>query len=305
MYGSSNGGGTEGTARRSKITAPALRARKGGDAIVMVTAYDFTMARLLDQAGVDVLLVGDSVGMVVQGHQSTLPVTLEEIAYHTRAVARGAEGAHVVADMPFMSFQLSAEQALASAGRLVKEAGAESVKLEGGEDVCESVRRISRAGIPVMGHVGLTPQSVHALGGYRVQGRGDAAERVLADAIALDEAGAYAIVLEAVPPDLGARITAAVRAPTIGIGAGPACDGQVLVCHDLCGMTLGHTPKFAKRFAEVGEAIRGAAASFAREVRAGSFPGPEHCYKPNAAPDPEAAPRAPASARGRRRLAVA
>jgi 3-methyl-2-oxobutanoate hydroxymethyltransferase len=284
MYGSPSGGGTDSTARLEKVTAPALRARKGpGEAtapIVMITAYDYTMARLLD-AHADVLLVGDSLGMVVQGQPTTIPVTLEEVAYHTRAVARAASHAHVVGDMPFMSFQVSPEQALANAGKLVKDGMAESVKLEGGEEVAEHVRRITRAGIPVVGHVGLTPQSVHALGGFRVQGREEkAAQRILEGAIALEEAGAFAIVLEAMPPDVAARITAAVSVPTIGIGAGPECDGQVLVCYDLLGMTVGRTPRFAKRYAELGTSIEQAAAAFAADVREHRFPGPEHSYAP-------------------------
>jgi 3-methyl-2-oxobutanoate hydroxymethyltransferase len=282
MYGSSSASGGD-NARRKKVTAPTLRAQKGKRPITMVTAYDFTMARLLDQGGVDALLVGDSLGMVIQGQSTTIPVTLDEICYHTRCVARGAEYAHVVGDMPFMSFQVSSQQALENAGRLVKEGMAESVKLEGGEDVAEHVMRITRAGIPVMGHVGLTPQSVHAFGGFKVQGKGaSAAERVIADAVALEQAGAYAIVLEALPPDLAAQISATVSVPTIGIGAGPACDGQVLVCYDMLGMTVGRTPKFTKRFAEAGAQITGAAKAFVREVADGSFPAEEHSYAPNA-----------------------
>jgi 3-methyl-2-oxobutanoate hydroxymethyltransferase len=279
MYGKAADGGGATPVRRKKVTAPALRASKGERRITMVTAYDFTMARLMDDAGVDAILVGDSLGMVVQGHSSTIPVTLEEICYHTRAVARGAQYAHVVGDMPFMSFQLSPLQALESAGKLVKDGMAESVKLEGGEDVAEHVVRITRAGIPVMGHVGLTPQSVHALGGYKVQGKGrDAAARLLDDARALDAAGAYAIVLEAVPAALAAAVSAEVSVPTIGIGAGPDCDGQVLVCYDMLGMTSGRTPRFVKRFAEVGEQIRHAVADYVAEVAAGTFPAEEHCY---------------------------
>jgi 3-methyl-2-oxobutanoate hydroxymethyltransferase len=282
MYGNTRaGGGTHQTARPRRITAPAIQARKGGEAIVMVTAYDYTMARLCDAAGADMLLVGDSLGMVVQGHDSTLPVTVDEIAYHTQAVARAAERAHVVADMPFLSFQVSPTQALENAGKLIKEGMAQSVKLEGGEDVCEHARRIGRAGIPVLGHVGLTPQSVHALGGYKVQGRGSAAQRIIDDAIALADAGVYGIVLEAIPPDLAAQITDRVAVPTIGIGAGPSCDGQVLVCYDMLGMTEGHTPKFVKRFAEIGDQVRGAIGQYVEEVRDGSFPAAEHCYKPN------------------------
>jgi 3-methyl-2-oxobutanoate hydroxymethyltransferase len=273
-----------GSSTPRKVTVPDLVARKrGGSPIAMVTAYDYTMARLLDEAGVDVLLVGDSLGMVVQGLSNTIPVTLEEIAYHGRAVARGAARAHVVGDMPFMTYQISPEQALASAGKLMKEGAFESVKLEGGEPVAESVLRLVRAGIPVMGHVGLTPQSVHALGGFKVQGRGEeAAARVVADARALEDAGVYAIVLEAVPPDVADRVTRAVGVPTIGIGAGPACDGQVLVCTDLLGMVRGHQPKFAKRFAEVGDLIVDAARRYVDEVQRGAFPDAEHSYKPNA-----------------------
>lgn len=284
MYGSSaDGGGTETTARRTKMTAPAIRARKGRTPLTMVTAYDFTMARLLDDGGVDMMLVGDSLGMVVQGRETTIPVTLDEICYHSRAVARGARFAHVVGDMPFMSFQVSATQALENAGKLIQEGMAESVKLEGGEDIAEHVRRITRAGIPVMGHVGLTPQSVHAMGGFRVQGKGhDEAARIVADALALEEAGAYAVVLEAMPPDAAEQVTAALSIPTIGIGAGPRCDGQVLVCYDMLGMTPGRTPKFTKQFANLGDRVRAASAQFVAEVKDGAFPAREHCYKSNA-----------------------
>jgi len=260
----------------------------------MVTAYDFTMARLFDEGGADILLVGDSVGMVVQGHATTLPVTVDEICYHGRAVARGARRAHVVGDMPFMSFQVSSAQAVENAGKLMKEGSFESVKIEGGEEVAEHVRRIVCAGIPVMGHIGLTPQSVHAMGGFKVQGKGDdAAERLIESARALDEAGVYAIVLEAIPPDLAEEITAAVAVPTIGIGAGPACDGQVLVCYDMLGMYPDLKPKFAKRFAEVGEQIVKATSDYVSEVRERSFPAPEHTFKPNGtrrAPQPREEP---------------
>jgi 3-methyl-2-oxobutanoate hydroxymethyltransferase len=279
MYGS----GTAPTAAK-KVTAPEVRARKsqGGPPLAMVTAYDFTMARLMDEAGVDLILVGDSLGMVVQGLPNTLPVTLEEIAYHSRAVARAAARAHVVGDMPFMSYQVSSTQAVESAGKLVKDGAVESVKLEGGEDFAEHVWRIVRAGIPVMGHVGLMPQSVHAYGGFKVQGRGDdAARRIVADAKAVEEAGAYAIVLEAIPPDVAEEVTRAVSVPTIGIGAGPACDGQVLVSTDLLGLSRGHTPKFAKRYAELGDAVVAATRRYVEEVRAGAFPAAEQTYKPN------------------------
>jgi 3-methyl-2-oxobutanoate hydroxymethyltransferase len=282
MYGP-QGGAAAGRARPArKITVPEIRARKGGTPLAMVTAYDFTMARLFDEGGADMLLVGDSLGMVVQGHPTTLPVTVDEICYHGRAVGRGAQHAHVVGDMPFMSFQVSAERALENAGKMIKEGGFESIKLEGGEEVAEHVRRIVAAGIPVMGHVGLTPQSVHAMGGFKVQGKDEeAAQRVLEGARALEEAGAYAIVLEAIPPDLAEAITAAVSCPTIGIGAGPSCDGQVLVCYDLLGMYPDLKPKFAKRFAEVGEQIMAATRAYVGEVRDRSFPAAEHTFKPN------------------------
>ncbi len=248
----------------------------------MVTAYDYTMARLVDEAGIDMILVSDSLGMVVQGLTNTIPVTLDEIAYHGRAVCRGVGRAHVVGDLPFMSYQVSATQAVESAGKLMKEGAFESVKLEGGAEVAEAVFRIVRAGIPVVGHVGLTPQSVHALGGFRVQGRGDeAAERLLSDARALEQAGAFAIVLEAIPPDLAARVTEEVSVPTIGIGAGNACDGQVLVCTDLLGMMRGHSPKFAKRFAQLGDAVVGAVREYVSEVQSREFPSQAHAYKPN------------------------
>lgn len=272
--------------RESRVTVPSIRSRKslsgGGLPIAMVTAYDFTMARLLDEGGADILLVGDSLGMVVQGHKTTLPVTVDEICYHGRAVARGAQRAHVVGDMPFMSFQVSPEKALENAGKMVKEGSFESVKLEGGIEVAEHVSRIVSAGIPVMGHVGLTPQSVHAMGGFKVQGKGDdAAERVLEGARAIEEAGAFAIVLEAIPPDLATEITRSLTIPTIGIGAGVGCDGQVLVCYDLLGMYRDLSPKFAKRFAEVGELIIEATQSYVSEVQERSFPGPEHSFKAN------------------------
>lgn len=245
----------------------------------MLTAYDATMARLLDQGGADILLVGDSLGMVVQGLATTLPVTLDEICYHGRAVARVTRHAQVVGDMPFMSFQVSPELALANAGKMMKEGGFEAVKLEGGVVVAEHVARIVAAGIPVMGHVGLTPQSVHAMGGFRVQGKGeDAASRVIDDALALEDAGAYSIVLEGMPADLGRRISEALSIPTIGIGAGPDCDGQVLVCYDFLGMYQDIKPKFVKRFAELGDAILDATRAYVEEVRDGSFPSEEHSF---------------------------
>jgi 3-methyl-2-oxobutanoate hydroxymethyltransferase len=266
-----------------KLTVPDLRARKGGEKIAMVTAYDFTFARLVDEAGVDMVLVGDSLGMVVQGLATTIPVTLDEMAYHCRAVARGLGRAHLVGDLPFMSYQVSPAQAVESSGKLMKEGACESIKLEGGQEVAEHVHRIVRAGIPVVGHVGLTPQSVHALGGFKVQGRGHAAEKVLADAIALEQAGAFAIVLEAVPPDLAEQITSLLSVPTIGIGAGAGCDGQVLVCTDLLGLSRGHQPKFAKRFANLGDEAVAAIGTYVAQVRGGTFPAAAHTYKPNGA----------------------
>ncbi len=264
-----------------KVTVPDLRARKGAEKITMVTAYDYTMARLVDEAGIDMVLVGDSLGMVVQGLSTTIPVTLDEMAYHCRAVARGLARAHLVGDLPFMSYQVSPSQAVESAGKLMKDGACESIKLEGGQEIAEHVHRIVRAGVPVVGHVGLTPQSVHALGGFKVQGRGDGADKVLADAIALEQAGAFAIVLEAVPPDLAERITSLVSVPTIGIGAGAGCDGQVLVCTDLLGLSRGHQPKFAKRFANLGDAAVQAFTDYIEQVRAGAFPSAAHAYKPN------------------------
>jgi 3-methyl-2-oxobutanoate hydroxymethyltransferase len=259
---------------RRPVTVPQLRDMKQrGERITMVTAYDATFARLFDQAEIDVLLVGDSLGMVVQGHDSTLPVTIDEMIYHCRAVARGARRAHVVGDMPFLSWQVSPEDALRNAGRFLAEGGAQAVKLEGGVDAAPTIERIVRAGIPVMGHVGLTPQSVHAMGGFRVQGKTEAAAAsVLADAMAVSDAGAYALVLEGIPSDLAHQITDAVPIPTIGIGAGPHCDGQVLVCYDLLGLTPDLKPKFVKRYAELFAEGLAAARQYRDEVRAGAFP---------------------------------
>ncbi|MES1175415.1 MAG: 3-methyl-2-oxobutanoate hydroxymethyltransferase [Myxococcales bacterium] len=264
----------------AKITVPALLARKSrGPKIAVLTAYDATMARLLDEGGADALLVGDSLGMVVQGLPNTLPVTVDEICYHGRAVARATHRAHVVGDMPFMSYQSSVERGLESAGHMLKTGGFEAVKLEGGQRFAEHVRAIVSAGIPVMGHVGLLPQSVHAMGGFRVQGKAEAdAERVLADARAIADAGAYAIVLEGIPSELGQRITEAIAIPTIGIGAGPACDGQVLVCYDFLGMYPSLKPKFVKHFAELGAQIVSATQSYVKEVQDGSFPSASQSF---------------------------
>jgi 3-methyl-2-oxobutanoate hydroxymethyltransferase len=280
MYTTPSARGVRATTPPKKVTVPDIRGRKReGAPLAMVTAYDFTMATLVDEAGVDMILVGDSLGMVVQGLANTLPVTLDEMAYHGRAVGRAATRAHVAGDMPFMSYQVSPAQAVESAGRLIKEGSFESVKLEGGVEVAEQVRAIVRAGIPVIGHVGLQPQSVHALGGFKVQGRGsEAAAKIVNDARALEQAGVFCIVLEAIPAEVAEDVTAAVGVPTIGIGAGAGCDGQVLVCTDLLGMSRGHAPKFAKRYAEVGDAIVGAVRQYVAEVQGGAFPTEAHTY---------------------------
>src|SRR5438132_8217066 len=234
--------------------------KQAGERITMLTAYDASFARLLDQVEIDVLLVGDSLGMVVQGHDTTLPVTMDQMVYHCAAVARGAGRAHLVGDMPFGSYQASADEAVRNAARLVAEGGMEAVKLEGGAEYAEVISRIVRAGIPVMGHIGLTPQSVHKLGGYVVQGRGeDKAAQLLADAKALEEAGCYALILEMMPADLSAEITRSVGIPVIGIGAGAGCDGQVLVVYDLLGMNPDFSPKFVKKYLDLGVLIREAA----------------------------------------------
>ncbi len=259
------------------MTVPEFRAAKTrGTPLAVLTAYDWTMARLLDAAGVDALLVGDSLGMVVQGEPNSLGVTMDEMVYHTRLVARGRQHALVIADMPFLSYQVSPQEALMNAGRLIKEGRAHAVKLEGGRQVIAAVAAIVGADIPVMGHVGLTPQSVHRFGGFRVQRD---AQRLLDDARALEQAGVFAIVVECVPADVARQITAAVQVPTIGIGAGDGCDGQVLVTHDLLGLFEELHPRFVKRYAELGQAIRAAAEQYCREVRQRHFPGPEHAFR--------------------------
>jgi 3-methyl-2-oxobutanoate hydroxymethyltransferase len=245
----------------------------------MITAYDFTMARLLDEGGADLLLVGDSLGMVVLGYDSTTPVTIDDMVHHTKAARRGAPGAFLVADLPFLSFA-TAERALVAAERLMKEAGADSVKLEGGLEVAPIVEALVRAGVPVMGHVGLTPQTASALGGYKLQGKDEeTARRVLSGAAALEAAGCWGVVLELIPAPLAKVVTERIAIPTIGIGAGPDCDGQVLVFHDLVGMFSGFTPTFVKRYTEAGAAIRAAIASYAAEVRAGAFPGEGQSFR--------------------------
>jgi 3-methyl-2-oxobutanoate hydroxymethyltransferase len=256
-----------------------LRFKAEGRRFAMLTAYDYTTARLADEAEIPILLVGDSLGMVVLGHPTTLPVTLDDIVHHAAAVARGSTGALLVGDLPFMSYQPSVEMAMVSAGRLLREAGMHAVKVEGAGPVVESVHRLTTAGVPVMAHLGLTPQSVHAIGGFRVRGRtADAAERILNDARELEEAGAFGLVLEAVPVELARTVTQALRIPTIGIGAGPHCDGQVLVVNDMLGLTTGRVPRFVKRYANLGEQAVEAMRAFAREVGDGEFPAPEHTY---------------------------
>jgi 3-methyl-2-oxobutanoate hydroxymethyltransferase len=267
------------SAREHRVTVRSLATRKRkGQPITMLTAYDFTFARIFDDAGIDLLLVGDSLGNVVQGCDTTLPVTLDEVVYHTRMVARGAARALVIADMPFGSYQVSSEDAVRSAIRLVKEGGAQAVKLEGGVHAAEAIERIVAAQIPVMGHVGLTPQSVNQMGGFRVQGRGPKGrDRVIADAVRVQEAGAFAVVLEGLPEDLAAEITSTLCIPTIGIGAGVHCDGQVLVMHDLLGLN-DWTPSFVKQFANLGALTSQAARAFADEVRNSKFPDEDHSY---------------------------
>src|ERR1700692_4132356 len=275
------------SAGNGKITVPSILERKtqistqnsAAAKITCLTAYDYPTARLLDEAGVDVLLVGDSVGMAVLGYDSTLPVTLEDMLHHTRAVRRGTRRALLVADMPYGSYHDEPAEAVRRALRFVKEAGAEAVKVEGGERRMDTISRLVDAEIPVMGHIGLTPQSVNAFGGFRVQGKSaEASEQILRDARAVEAAGAFSVVLESIPRELAARITAELHIPTIGIGAGPDCDGQVLVIHDLVGLSFGHKPKFARRYADVGEIIARAASEYLRDVQQGSFPSDEESY---------------------------
>lgn len=252
--------------------------------IVMLTAYDATMARLAEQAGIDVLLVGDTLGMVVQGHETTIPVTLEEMLYHTRMVVRGTTRAFVVGDLPFLTYHVSAEQALTNAARMLQQAGAQSVKLEGGVTMAPTISRLVDSGIPVMAHIGLTPQSVNQLGGWRVQGRTpEAAARLLEDASAVEQAGAYAVVLELVPIELATLISQRLRIPTIGIGAGPGCDGQVQVLHDMLGLFDAFVPRHTHQYAKLGDAMRSAIASYKAEVEQRQFPTSTHAASMDAA----------------------
>jgi len=267
-------------ARRGRWTAPDIAGMKRrGELVAVATAYDFPTARLADEAGVEVLLVGDSLGTVVLGYETTLPVTMADMLHHVKAVTRARPSALVVADMPFLSYQASIEDAVRNAGRFVQEGGADAVKLEGGERVAPAVRRIVEIGIPVMGHLGLTPQSLLALGGYKVQGKGEAeAERLVGEARLLEQCGCFAVVLEGIPARLGAAASRELGIPTIGIGAGPGCDGQVLVSHDLLGLTQGRVPRFVRRYADLAGTMRDAFAHYVADVKARRFPSDEESY---------------------------
>ncbi len=266
--------------KKMKTILDIRRMKVEGEKITVLTAYDYPFARLMDLAGIDMILVGDSVGTVVAGYDNTLPVTLEEMLYHTRAVVRGTSSALVVTDMPFLSYQVDLAEARRNAGRLIKEGGAQAVKLEGGENIAATIRAIVDMDIPVVGHIGLTPQSIHRMGGFRVQGKEDLqARQLLADARAVEQAGAFALVLEGIPASLAREITETVAIPTIGIGAGAHCDGQVLVIHDILGLCEKYSPKFVKRFADVSETISQGISDYIREVKAGTFPDDEHSFK--------------------------
>ncbi|MEA2014209.1 MAG: 3-methyl-2-oxobutanoate hydroxymethyltransferase [Thermodesulfobacteriota bacterium] len=264
----------------NKITISAVQKMKSdGEKISMLTAYDYSIATVMDEAGVDIILVGDSLGMVVLGYDSTLPVTMDDMIHHTKTVSRATRHAMVIGDMPFMSYQVSTEEALRNAGRLMKEAGGHGVKLEGGREVAEVVRKITSSGIPLMGHLGLTPQSVHQLGGYKVQGKDDkAARRMMEDARILEEAGAFSIVLECIPATLAGEISRSLAIPTIGIGAGVECDGQVLVVNDMLGMFEKFTPKFVKKYANLNIDMRAAIEQYIGEVKNEKFPSEEHSF---------------------------
>ncbi|MEE8348950.1 MAG: 3-methyl-2-oxobutanoate hydroxymethyltransferase [Acidobacteriota bacterium] len=267
-----------------RLRIPDVKKKKQeGQKVTMLTAYDFLLAKILDEAGIDILLVGDSVGMVLLGYETTLPVTLEMMIHHSQAVSRGVQRALVVADMPFLSYQVSVSEAVRNAGRLIQEGGVAAVKIEGGRVMADVTRRLVEVGIPVMGHLGLLPQSVHQLGGFRVQARDqEAAEKLEEDAVILEEAGAFSIVLESIPADLAQQVTSRLSIPTIGIGAGPHCDGQVLVSHDAFGLSQGRTPSFVKQYAELGTELRKAAKAYISDVGAGQFPSQEHCFREDA-----------------------
>lgn len=265
---------------KHKITVPDIFNRKrDGRKITMLTAYDYQFARLIDEAGIDIILVGDSLGTVVQGHPTTLPVTMDEMIYHAKIVSRGVENALVVGDMPFMSYQASVSDAVSNAGRFLKEGGAAAVKVEGGSAVIDKIRAIIASGIPVMGHVGLLPQSVHQMGGYKVQGREDSsAEKIFSDSIMLEDAGVFAVVLEGIPAGLASKITHTLSIPTVGIGAGAHCDGQVLVIHDLLGLTPEPLPKFVRQYAEMRGVCTDAVKRFKEDVESGKFPSSDESY---------------------------
>lgn len=263
----------------SKVTIPDIIASKGQKKLSLLTAYDYPTALLVDKANIDMILVGDSLAMVVLGHKDTLAVGMTEMLHHTRAVTRAAQNALVIGDMPFLSYQTSTEQAVLNAGRFLKEAGAQAVKLEGGSNVLPQIKAIVQAGIPVQGHLGLTPQSAGQVGGFKVQGKDSkTANKLLEDAQAISEAGCFSIVLEAIPSELAAKITKSINIPTLGIGAGAHCDGQVLVLHDLIGIYDGFVPKFVKQYAKLGPMLQNAVEEFRKEVEEGTFPGPEHSY---------------------------
>jgi 3-methyl-2-oxobutanoate hydroxymethyltransferase len=263
-----------------KITVPIImKMKEQQEKIAALTAYDYLIALFLDDAGIDIVLVGDSGAMVFSGHETTIPITVDEMIYHTKAASRGVKRALLVGDMPFLSFQVSADEALRNAGRFIKEGGAEAVKMEGGEAIAETVNRVVNAGIPVMGHLGLTPQSINRFGGYKVQARTEQeVEKLIKDAIALEQAGAFAVVLEKIPAVAAQKVTEAVKIPTIGIGAGPHCDGQILVTHDILGLFEKFRPKFVRVYAEMGREIREACARYTEDVKVGDFPSAEESY---------------------------
>ncbi len=261
---------------QSQVTITTLyKMKEKGEKIVALTAYDYPFAKIVDESGAHIILVGDSVGMVVQGESSTLPVTMDQMIYHTRMVSKAAGHAMIVGDMPFMSYQASIEDAIANSGRFLKEAGAAAIKLEGGRAVSKIIKAISKAGIPVQGHIGLTPQSVHQMGGYKVQ-RNE--EQLMADALEIESAGAFSVVLEGIPSEISEKITKALTIPTIGIGAGPHCDGQILVLHDLLGLNDRHLPKFVKQYANLLDNAKAGIKEYVEEVQAGKFPAKKHCY---------------------------
>lgn len=268
-----------GLTMQEKWTTTKIKALKGLSKIVALTAYDYSTARILDETGIHMILVGDSLAMTVLGYENTLPVTIDEMLHHTKAVARGVQRAMVIADMPFLSYQVSSGQAIDSAGRFLKDAGADGVKIEGGAFRGPTIEALVANGIPVVGHIGLTPQSIKASGGFKVQGKTEeSVKRLKEDARALEAAGIFALILEGMPPGVAEEITNSVSAPTIGIGAGPACDGQILVVHDLLGLFPDFTPKFVKRYAELGREMKDAFKAFKDDVEQGRYPGPEHCY---------------------------